>query len=108
MIRDKQVERVRDLSTALFGARYRLEVCAALHARSTVTAAELLDEFSRTAEPPSQASISVELKRLCGAGLLRPIPPTAGDRHKPLAVVDSPMWKAAAELIASAQRGRVK
>lgn len=108
MNRDTRVAQVRELSTALFGARYRLEVCAALYARSTVTAAELLEQFGRAADAPSQASISVELKRLCGAGLLEPLPPAAGDRHKPLAVVDSPMWKAAAELVATAQRDRAK
>lgn len=108
MNRDTNRKRVRELSTAIFGARYRLEICAALYARSTVTAVELLNEFSHTEEPPSQASISVELKRLCGAGLLSRITPTPGDRHRPLAVVESPIWKAAADLVDTTERKRAR
>ena len=95
---------VRRLSSALFGARYRLEICAALGERSTITATDLLSELRQTADPPSQASLSVELKRLCAAGLLSPMPVASGDRLRHLEVVQSPIWRAAAEIVASTRQ----
>lgn len=90
---------VRDRSAAIFGARYRLEVCAALCGRSEVTATDLIRVLGGREDSPSQSSISVELKRLTAAGLLVPLPSPPGDRHRRLGVVDSPIWSVAVELM---------
>lgn len=97
--RDVDLAATRDLSAAIFGARYRLEICAALCGRSQVTATELLRELGGSENSPSQSSISVELKRLSAAGLLEPLESPPGERHRPLAVVDSPIWRVALELV---------
>lgn len=103
MNRDVHQLNARDLSAAIFGARYRLEICAALCGRTEVTATDILGELGGREDSPSQSSISVELKRLSAAGLLVPLPSPPGDRHRRLEVVDSPIWRFAVELMEGAK-----
>lgn len=98
VVHDSEILPGRELSSALFGARYRLEICAALYGRTEITASELIQELGSLVDAPSQSSISVELKRLCDAGLLLPTQRSPGDRVRRLAVVDSLFWRTAAEL----------
>lgn len=101
--RDMSHTVARELSAAIFGARYRLEICAALCGRTEVTATDILRELGGREDSPSQSSISVELKRLSSAGLLVPLPSPPGDRHRRLGVVDSPIWRFAVELMEGAK-----
>jgi hypothetical protein len=86
----------RKLSTSLFGAQYRLEICGSLQSGEQVTAAQL---GARLGTDISKSSLSVELRRLREAGLLVPTNGTRSSRLVYLQVRDSPLWDTARQLI---------
>lgn len=89
---------VRDLSSAVCGSRYRLEILCAIADRQSFTGTELLKDLWLGADPPSQSTISVELRRLREFGLIRRRDDDAGDRSVRLEAVDSPVWNAVQSL----------
>jgi hypothetical protein len=83
------MERVREFSKALFGASYRLEICAALTSGELVT----LTTFAATLPtPPGTSSVAKELQTLETCGLLVRQPSVPGMRNVYLLVSDSQLW----------------
>ena len=89
---------MRELSSVVCGARYRLEILCAIADKPTFTATELLRDLWQGEDPPSQSTISVELRRLREFGLIQQRAGEASDRAVRLEAVDSPVWKAAKTL----------
>jgi hypothetical protein len=90
------MEHVRRLSKTLFGALYRLEVCAALEAGELVTLTGLAEMIGK---PPSMSSVAKELQILEEAGLLVRQPPVEGLRTVYLDPLPSPLWDACRALM---------
>ena len=99
MIEVYNPEAVRAFSACLFGARYRLEVCAALHSGEVITATALSERLAIANLNPSKASLGMELQKLRDAGLLSLEPKQPGDRHTYLVVRHSDIWTAARKLV---------
>lgn len=89
---------LRELSSVVCGARYRLEILCAIAEKQTFTATELLRDLWQGEDPPSQSTVSVELRRLREVGLLQQRAGEASDRSVRLEAVDSPVWNAAITL----------
>jgi|GEM_PF-4680241 len=93
------MEQIRRLSKQLFGAAYRLEVCAALTSGELVTLTSLAE---RTGRPPSVSSLAKELQILEQAGLLVRQPPVEGMRSVYLQPISTPLWETCRVLLAAA------
>jgi predicted transcriptional regulator len=101
----EQVARVRELSRVLFGgARYRLEIGAALQEGDHVTITDLAETLG---SPPTKASVNTEMKLLESAGLLERLPRTGRDRHVYLRAVESSYWQTCRDLAQAAAAGRL-
>jgi len=90
------MEHVRRLSKILFGATYRLEVCAALRAGEMIT----LSTFAATlGSPPSLSCVAKELQTLESGGLLERQPQVNGMRAVYLNPIESSLWEACRSLV---------
>lgn len=92
---------LRALSAVVCGARYRLEILCAIAEKRTFTATELLRELWRSDDPPSQSTVSVELKRLRENGLIQRQGGSSTERSIYLEAVDSPVWDAVKSMVGS-------
>lgn len=95
---------VREMSLGVYGARYRLEICAAIQSGSEFTATELHSRLGASGDCPPVASVFSELSRLQGAGLLIRLPKSPSERSQPLRAAESILWASAQELFAEALR----
>lgn len=96
-------EAVRQFSGCLYGARYRLEVCAALVSNEQITATILAERLANEGLYPNRASLNMEIQKLREAKLLVAQPRTAGDRHTYLDVQNSEVWSSARVLVREVQ-----
>lgn len=90
------MELVRRRSKQLFGALYRLEVSAALHAGDVITLTSL---SAALGSPPSTSCVAKELQVLEQAGLLERQPSVEGMRSVYLLPIESPYWDACRSLV---------
>lgn len=88
--------RVRDVSKALFGGTYRLEVAAAIAAADGAFYGKALADEIELDYP----LVHVELKKLEAAGLLTRLPKAPGEQARYLEPVSSAYWRLAMELVA--------
>lgn len=97
-----KIEDIRNISSAVCGSRYRLEILCAIADRRTFTAAELLRTLWKEDNTPAQSIVSVELKRLRDSGLVNREDASASARSILLVAAESPVWDAAKALAGKA------
>jgi hypothetical protein len=97
MNRASDVGIARQRSQTLFGARYRVEVGAAI-AESRDGIVSIKDLARELGEPPGLASVNAEFKILERAGLLTRIPREPGERRIFLMRQPSAYWALCVEL----------
>jgi hypothetical protein len=86
---DVTPEKTRDLSRLLFGARYRIEIGAAIAESDGIVC--MVDLARQLGDPPGKSSTNAELKVLERAGLLSR-PAVRHDRRIDLVREASPYW----------------
>lgn len=96
------IDSVRRLSSAVCGARYRLEILYAIAKTGTFTATELITELWKAEAPPAQSIVSAELKRLREFGLIRREEGNPSNKSIPLVAADSDVWAAVISLAEAA------
>lgn len=89
---------VREMSAGVYGARYRLEICAAVTPGQRFNATDLHARLAQAGDCPPIASVFAELNRLHSAGLISRLPRSTADRAQPLEARDSCLWELAREL----------
>lgn len=98
---DIRREAVRALSRTLFGAGYRIEVCAALDNGMTFCGGDLVLLLG---DPPGKGQVSSELKKLREAGLVRTLKAPRSDRTRPFVAADVGLWASCRELKSRAEQ----
>jgi DNA-binding MarR family transcriptional regulator len=98
-----KLQRVRDLSRALFGgAQYRVEIGSAIAGSDgLVCIKDLADQLG---DPPGNGSVNAELKVLERAGLVARVPRQKGERRVYLARQESAYWTLCRELVSRAEQ----